>query len=133
MERLTEKREGQNVIPLRQDGKRKWSLCTTTSGENFLCGDYSEQLAEYEDAEEKGLLLRLPCKLGDEVYILAGRFGTFYEKDTCDGFYLGRDKVLQIKVRNDKGNHGTYGVLGKTVFLTQEEAEEALRRMEGEK
>ena len=30
--------------------------------------DYFKKLAEYEDLEEKGLLLRLPCKVGDKVY-----------------------------------------------------------------
>lgn len=28
----------------------------------------TEKLAEYEDAEEKGLLLRLPCRVGAKVY-----------------------------------------------------------------
>ncbi len=88
--------------------------------------------AEYEDLEEQGLLLKLPCKVGDTVYILAGRFGTFYEEDICDGFYIGSNGILQIKVQSYKGNHGTYGILGETVFLSKTEAEEALRRMEGE-
>lgn len=92
-----------------------------------------DKLAEYEDLEEQGLLLRLPCKVGDTVYILAGRFGTFYEEDICDGFYIGRDGILQVKVQNHKGNHGTYGVVGKTVFLTKAEAEKALEEMEKEK
>lgn len=28
-----------------------------------------EKLADYEDAEEQGLLVRLPCKVGDIVYV----------------------------------------------------------------
>ncbi len=28
-----------------------------------------EKLGKYEDAEEQGLLLRLPCKVGDTVYV----------------------------------------------------------------
>lgn len=92
--------------------------------------DAMQKLANYEDLEEQGLLLKLPCKVGDTVYILAGRFGTFYEEDICDGFYIGRDGILQVKVQNHKGNHGTYGVVGKTVFLTKEEAEKALAEME---
>ena len=28
-----------------------------------------ERLAEYEDAEESGLMVHLPCKVGDEVYV----------------------------------------------------------------
>lgn len=29
-----------------------------------------EKLADYEDAEEQGLLLRLPCGIGSDVYII---------------------------------------------------------------
>ena len=29
-----------------------------------------DKLAEYEDLEEQGLLLRLPCKVGDTVYCI---------------------------------------------------------------
>ena len=28
----------------------------------------AEKLAEYEDLEEQGLLLKLPCKVGDTIY-----------------------------------------------------------------
>lgn len=68
-----------------------------------------------------------PCKIGDVVYILAGFNGRKYEKDICEGFYIGGDGVVQVRVRNMKGNHGTYGVMGETVFLTREEAEAALK------
>lgn len=98
--------------------------CMCTAGIAAL-----KKLMEYEDAEERGKLLILPCKPGDTVYILAGRYGKYYEKDICDGFYMGENMVLQIKVKNQKGNHGTYGVLGKTVFLTEQEAKEALEGM----
>lgn len=31
--------------------------------------DALNQLKEYEDAEEQGLLLHLPCKVGDKIYL----------------------------------------------------------------
>jgi hypothetical protein len=31
--------------------------------------DSIQKLAEYEDAEEQGLLIKLPCKVGDTVYV----------------------------------------------------------------
>lgn len=31
-------------------------------------GSPTDKLAAYEDAEEQGLLLRLPCKVGDTIY-----------------------------------------------------------------
>lgn len=35
--------------------------------------DIINKLAKYEDAEEQGSLLRLPCKVGDTVYAIDGR------------------------------------------------------------
>lgn len=34
----------------------------------FCLQNVLERLAEYEDLEEQGLLLKLPCKVGDRVY-----------------------------------------------------------------
>lgn len=50
-ERLTEKRDGQNVIPLRQDGKTKWALTSAGMGNastQFLYGTHADKLADYE-------------------------------------------------------------------------------------
>ena len=52
MERLTEKRQGQWVISLRQDGKHLWSLCSAGMGDasaKYLYGEYADRLAAYED------------------------------------------------------------------------------------
>ena len=52
MERLSEKRDGQNVIPLRQDGANKWALCSAGMGEapaQYLYGDHADRLAAYEE------------------------------------------------------------------------------------
>ena len=52
MERLTEKRYGQNVIPLRQNGKVKWSICSAGLGDaptEYLYGEHADRLAAYED------------------------------------------------------------------------------------
>ncbi len=45
MERLTEKRRGQNVIPLRHE----FSLVTAWDNVSFLYGDAADKLAAYED------------------------------------------------------------------------------------
>lgn len=80
--------------------------------------DALNRLAEYEDAEEQGLFIRLPCKEGTWVY-----------------------KVCMINVRDDDYAmtwHQEMGVrevrfqasmrdqFGKTVFLTREKAEKVL-------
>lgn len=86
----------------------------------------------YEDAEEQGRLVVLPCKVGDTVYYLTGNpsLASGYhfnrvERTKCIGFYWDREG-LQICLYIPHGNHGTYGRYGKTIFLTREEAEAAL-------
>ena len=89
-----------------------------------------EELAQ---AKKKGRLVVLPCSIGDPVFMGTGRYKiTGYEEDVCDGFYIGRDGVLQVKAQNYNGNHGTYGVIGQTAELTREAAEAARKEKEAE-
>ena len=94
-----------------------------------------ERLRELVEADRDGRCVVLPCKVGDPVFMGTGRSKiTGYEEDICDGFYIGRNGVLQVKVQNYKGNHGTYGVIGQTAELTSEAAEAAMKgEQEGEK
>lgn len=81
------------------------------------------KLAEYENAEEQGLLLKLPCKIGDTIYTV---YGTKVEVE----------EIIEIRLyKNDKSEfiyqYLTYGGytyfdnddIGKFVFFTYEEAE----------
>lgn len=77
--------------------------------------DLREKLKEYEDAEEQGLLLKLPCKDGDSIYSVIEDGLTIVELKFSLDFYTRR--------KND---------FGKTIFLTQEEAEQKLKEMEVE-
>ena len=89
-----------------------------------------EELAQ---AKKKGRLVVVPCSIGDPVFMGTGRYKiTGYDEDVCDGFYIGRDGVLQVKAQNYNGNHGTYGVIGQTAELTREAAEAALKEKEAE-
>lgn len=93
-------------------------------------GDYN-RLCELKQADDEGRCVVLPCKVGDTIYMPVGtRWNkiTGYEEDECDGFHIARDGVLQIKAKCYTGNHGTYGVPGKTAFLTREDAESAMKR-----
>lgn len=84
-----------------------------------------ERLYEYEDAEENGLLKRLPCKVGDTVYELSR---------WCDGSHGDCDKrpcnecpEYETKIYTTKFTYEMLKKVGKTVFLTQAEAEQALK------
>lgn len=74
--------------------------------------DLERKLKAYEDAEEQGLLLRLPCKVGDTVYLLKYRVGD-WEVEPYTIKTLGY--VLQLI---------EHGLIGELAFLTPEEAEE---------
>lgn len=77
-----------------------------------------EQLKEYKDAEEQGLLIKLPCKVGDTIY----RF--WY---VCDTPYRIQEQTIRtlsqvVAIMED-------GSFGKSVFLTREEADKALAEL----
>ena len=75
-----------------------------------------KKLKEYKDLEEQGLLLRLPCKVGDTVYhVVQGRI---VEVSNVDLFFL----LLSV-VENRFNN---------SVFLTKSEAEQKLKEMESD-
>lgn len=84
-----------------------------------------ERLKLFEDKEEQGLLLELPCKVGDTVYA----------KNPICNF-----KVYSVRIYED--NHIAFSAkrkggrivfneddIGKTVFLTKEEAEAKLKEL----
>lgn len=103
----------------------------------WAMADLHARLKTYEDAEEQGLLVKLPCKVGDVVYIAGDRFPAVIES-----IRIGEDNHIMIEfVEYDKCYEVTevwaeggfeLDDIGKTVFFTQEEAETALERMNGE-
>ena len=103
---------------------------------NCGCCPISEainKLAEYEDLEEQGLLLRLPCKVGDTVYIKMASYCDikYAEAEVRDFTHFtscGFCVVITSKYF-DKQNI-PFSEFGKTVFLTQAEAEKKLKEME---
>ena len=106
------------------------------------------KLKDYEDAEEQGLLLRLPCKVGDTVWVVTSPFNVFdgieYDENMKDEVYeafissvtfyeCGEHYRIYAKATNHFiGAYFRKCDFGKTVFLTKEEAEAKLKEMEGE-
>lgn len=89
-----------------------------------------ERLKRYEDLEEQGLLLKLPVAIGDTVYITDGSSLNVREihiQDNLVKYFVARFNPNGLDVRFE------FDRIGKTVFLTQAEAGEALKRMEREK
>lgn len=116
-----------------EDMKRAFNEDATLKLAGQILGMSPDRLRELAQAEKEGRLVVLPCSIGDPVFMGTGRYKiTGYEEDVCDGFYIGRDGVLQVKAQNYNGNHGTYGVIGQTAELTREAAEAALKEREAE-
>lgn len=79
-------------------GKLKYKECKNCSEWDHLgkcmniCGkplDALEEFNEYKNLEEQGLLLRLPCKVGDTVYLIEDFMGKVIE-NTKPPAMLGR-------------------------------------------
>lgn len=75
-----------------------YDCCIDNKVAKKLLNDAITKLAEYEDLEEQGKLLKLPCAVGDMVYVLAEcenipeqLDGTLYDSDgspgTATGYY----------------------------------------------
>lgn len=99
-----------------------------------------KKLKKYEDLEEQGLLLRLPCGIGDTVwdndfgkpcsYTITGF--SFGEADSYIDEPVSEKEVVCYYSNYSKSIIGSFAVseIGKTVFLTKEEAEQKLKEME---
>ena len=139
MERLTSEINGR-AVPIKFDldfafdmPQHDWSGLQEMFDRLAAYEETGLEPEELAQAKKEGRLVVLPCSIGDPVFMGTGRYKiTGYEEDVCDGFYIGRDGVLQVKAQNYNGNHGTYGVIGQTAELTREAAEAALEEMEAE-
>ena len=92
---------------------------------------FYNKLKEYEEAEEQGLLLKLPCKVGDTVYAIGfNNKPVVYESVVLSILITEKEIVFNVKVDEFEINSQLkQSMFGKTVFLTQDEAEEKLKGM----
>lgn len=119
--------------------------CRPSEAEKIL--KLAEKLKDYEDAEEQGLLLRLPCGIGTDIYYIPSEEN--FRLNLLDGhgeenrvFHQTVDRITFKKngwyMECDSDlEYGTGRILldisyGVTWFLTSEEAEAKLKEMEEE-
>lgn len=147
MERLTDKKVGCSY-PLKDKASSKVGLFTDYDGfyayfegvnrlgeiEDILGDEYSlEKLKEMVDAEKEGRCVVLPCKLHDKVFFIENGCVKETEVDSFHNWTSGRWKLSTHTDRmfdHWKGYEIDFLGIGKTVFLTREEAEKALEGME---
>lgn len=87
------------------------------------------RLAEYEDLEEQGLLVRLPCKVGDTVYDISEfvegiPYPEMYEY-YADYFGIGKSDDGRTVISIDCVDYYPED-FGRIVFTSREAAEKAL-------
>ena len=89
-----------------------------------------EKLAEYEDFEEQGKLLKLPCKAGQKVYLLRKDIKTVIDGEITS-FDIGEfAKDMRIFITNDnRYTNISFDKVGDIVFFTKKEAEAALKEL----
>ena len=91
------------------------------------------RLRELAQAEKEGRLVVLPCKVGDTVYIIHKRA---IRKTTVESIHQWSSGHWKLSVHTDKkyihwtGYEVHFESFGKTVFLTREAAEAALKERE---
>lgn len=138
MERLTEKQNDKLFLVKKDNGE---FIPCYWDEDNFRA---IEKLNAYENLEEQGLLVRLPCKVGNDVYIIPSpsvyglniingyeNFNRVYHQHIgsitfADSYWYATSReeygVYNEKVLNDVA-------FEKTWFLTREEAEKKLEEM----
>ncbi len=94
-----------------------------------------QKLAEYEDLEEQGLLIRLPCKVGETVYTQDSEYKVYHISFHLNGYEdICKNLRFHATEKTGKLDDIWFWVdeIGKTVFFTKEEAEQALKESETE-
>ena len=96
-----------------------------------------EKLREYENLEEQGLLLRLPCKVGDTIYEVSYENREFVIKEHIVKEFIYRTyrfPRIEIYCENENGFLVCNNIvkLDEFLFLTKAEAEKKLKEMESD-
>ena len=115
--------------------------CEPTSCMEFDCScnlvsDALDKLAHYEDLEEQGRLIELPCKVGDTVYsIVSGKIN----KSIVCNYLISKSQCfldIEYQIRDVFYNDGRLETIvtrleyGKYIFTSREDAEAKLKEME---
>lgn len=106
MERLTRRSANRTGVYATPSGEPvKWE----DNRHNVL-----QKLTEYEDLEEQGRLIKLPCKVGTDIY-----------------YILGIPNETPCTIDKCTFELSDINKIGKTLFLAREEAEVKLKELRG--
>lgn len=107
--------------------------CVECAEEHEQLAEWLEELKEYKELEEKGLLLKLPCKVGDTVYLIdryvnSREWYLVYGEHRVTDILLNENREPKVRISNTSGSY-ELSDFGKKVFLTKEETAKAWRRL----
>ena len=89
-----------------------------------------QRLAELENSIEDGEIVRLPCKVGDMVYeVFKDHIPPFIKETKIEKIVI-TEKGLRLRLARNSFYETAISSLGKTVFLTREEAEKRLKELQ---
>lgn len=132
MERLTDYSDDECTYIIGVGNKTCEEFCkyVVDGCRNCYIQQVFKKLADYEDLEEQGLLVRLPCKVGDILFRINKGARNPIIKMKVSHITI-KSKSYSIKaIEEDYGEVlFSNNVIGKTVFLTREEAEKKLEEM----
>lgn len=133
MEILTIRSKNSDMVWFKdaENGNAHIEPCEMTAHHNRMALD---KLAAYEDLEEQGRLIKLPCKVGDTVYAIGfnNNKPIIYESVVLRILITEKEIVFDVKVDEFGINSQLkQSMLGKTVFLTKSEAEAKLKELRG--
>ena len=120
MERLT-KRIGDSLVVFTQG---RYGKTIPAEMDNDDIRMVLEKMADYEEAEEQGLLLRLPCAIGSTIYKI--EYPTIFKEDETEWKVLDKKRATIEPLKFALCHLRNIGYL---YFLTREEAEAALEKM----
>lgn len=118
MERLTERLDGDGLCYGKVDCEDNCTYC-----DRFL--KVLDKLADYEDAEEQGLLLRLPCAIGSTIWKF--EYPTKVDENGDEWTVLDKKRATVKPLKFALCHLDSIGTL---YFLTREEAEQALAEIQ---
>lgn len=112
--------------------------CIKCAEEHMQLAEWLEELKSYKDLEEHGLLVRLPCNVGDTVYrVNAGAKQPIIPMTVSEIHFLCYKNERAVRFdaigKEDMGE-SCYRLedIGRIVFLTREEAEKKLKEMKND-
>lgn len=120
--------------------------CMKCAEEHEKLAEWLEELKSYKGLEEQGLIVRLPCKVGDTVWVVTSPINVFgydeydgdaeyevYESFLSSVSYYASGEQFRIYAKVTNSFIAAYFRecdFGESIFLTREDAEKKLEKLQ---